>query len=162
MRKLGVALIAEHVFRKRTADARFSTLYNFVLSNKTDTQKPDSVAATTVQPDANNPDEEVPPNVLVMDNIERDMTLRLIRSDNGSVHFSINNKLSGLDELFGPTVGDLAKKLAEKTVVWLSLSDRSAVELCTALANRADQDGKVVLIRAESPGPKGPERRSNP
>lgn len=124
LRKLGIAMVAERIFRKRSKepnDIYFTTLYEVMRL-----------------------DEKHP--FLVLDNIERDITRYAL-----SQTVDFDDKIPALEALFRKEMGSIGTDLATRSVIWLSLSENLAVALCRTLASHSGPDGRIVLIRAARP-----------
>ncbi len=132
LRKLGIALVAERVFRRRDGDIYYTTLLRAVETSN-------------------------PQSTLVIDNIERDLTRYALSLSSRQNDDNFNQKVPVLEALFNDELGTWRKEFAEKSVIWLSLNESLAVALCRTLVKMkpADTGGerrsadRVILIRAE-------------
>jgi hypothetical protein len=127
LRKLGIALAAEHVFRSGDGEIYYTTLLRTVEAGHR--QK-----------------------TLVIDNIESDLTRYALSVAPRQINENFNNTLPVLENLFNDEFGIWRKTFDEKAVVWLSFSEGMALTLCRVLARLAPGDdgangGRAVLVR---------------
>jgi len=131
LRKLGIALAAEHVFRSGDGEIYYTTLLRtFEAGNRQKT--------------------------LVIDNIESDLTRYALSVAPRQMNENFNNTLPVLENLFNDEFGTWRKTFDEKAVVWLSFSEGMALTLCRVLARLAPgedgvNDGRAVLVRVGIP-----------
>ena len=124
LRKLGVALVAEYIFRKRDGDIYYTTLLNAVeMASKQKT--------------------------LVIDNIERDLTRYALSLSPQFRDANFNDRTQVFETLFHDELGGWSKAFNEKSVIWLSFNESLAVALCRTLVQvSGEQSGdRVTLIR---------------
>ena len=86
------------------------------------------------------------PRTLVIDNIEKDLALYLLRQRNG-----INQKATALEDLLGEGHDSLRNQLSKMTVVLVDLKETRAIELCEFLDTNAEDGVHIKMIYAKLP-----------
>ena len=147
LRNLGVALVAEHVFRRggrKGRTIRYSTLYHFAEDRGSSTPSSEPEPAPQAGVDTGGGSATAP--TLVIDNIEKDLALFLLRIRSG-----IDQKATALEELLGEPQHSLRDQLSRTTVVWVALKENRAIELCEFLNNNAGAGVRIKMIHAKLP-----------
>jgi hypothetical protein len=94
---------------------------------------------------------DVQQSFLVLDNLERDITRYALRVS------PLAKRTEALTAIFEGEIQTLQQRYAEKSVVWLSLNELTAVALCKTLSEKENRGlvNEVILIRAHLPSKAG-------